>query len=148
MSKPMNEKSRKSLEKLLGFAAQIAEKDWTEYCDRGGLNLKLIGKDAGITRSVLYHNDHVKNALLDIAKPLLEKGVIEKLPYESKQEVKADSSFIRERKSQEINKLKEENRRLANKVADLQAEVKSHREKLKRFELQERILTTTGRLPR
>ena len=148
MIKPTSPKARESLEKLLSFAAQMNDDDWVEYCDKGGLNLKLIASESGLTRSVVYQNDFVKNALIDIAKPLYEKGIIEKLPYESKVEVKTVITAIRERKSQEISKLAEENRKLKNKVAELQAEVKSTREKLQRFHLQEKVLINNGRLPR
>jgi uncharacterized protein YlxW (UPF0749 family) len=124
------------------------DNDWHEYCDNGALNLKLIATECDLSRSAVYQNGHLKKEIKRVAIELFNNSIIDRLPYEEKASSSVSSTIKRDRSNREIGKLHEENRKLQNKVSELQAGLRDAKNKLARYEAMEAILENTGRLPR
>ena len=137
-----------SVDKFLSFVSMQEDTDWHEYCDNGALNLRLIATECDISRSTFYSNQHIKGEVIKVAKDLLNKNIIDRLPYLEEGKATKPASLMRDRTNKEIAKLQEENRKLQNKVSELKGELDDKRNKLARFEAMEDILEKTGRMPR
>jgi hypothetical protein len=141
-------KARSSVEKFQLFASALDDNSWLDYNYKGALNLKLIGSLCGISRSTLYSNEHLKSEIIKIGTSLLDKGIIQVLPYEKDEKViKARSTHVT-KNSKELEQLRSENQRLNNRVNELIAQLDDKNNKLSKFEVMEKVLGETGRIPR
>jgi hypothetical protein len=141
-------KARISVEKFQLFTSTLDDNSWLDYTDKGGLNLKLIALQCDISRSILYSNKHLKSEIIKIGTSLLDKGIIEQLPYENDEKViKAKSTHVT-KNSKELEQLRSENQRLNNRVNELIAQLDDKNNKLSKFEVMEKVLGETGRIPR
>jgi len=147
-TKAISPKAKESLDKFLSFVDLTTGNEWQEYIEAGSLNLKLIASECGFSRSVVYQNSHVIEAVKTLAETLLEDGAIERRPYEEKLKEGVLEPPIRDRSNRVVAQLKEENRKLQNRVAELQGIVKAHENTIDKYENKQHQLFNTGRLPR
>lgn len=142
-------KAKSSLEKIQSFAVMQDGDSWLDYIDDGALNLKEIAKICNISRSTLYDNAMVKNEIIRLATELLNRGVIQKLPYASsagrlaKVNKAAVSKF-----NKEIEGLRSENKSLKNRINELLVQIDAKNKELLKYNSIEKILGDTGRVPR
>lgn len=141
-------KARISIDKFLSFAAQQNDKAWLEYCGNGALILKLIANQCDVSRSTFYDNDDLRKEVLKVGIDLLDKNIIERLPYEKDDKTVKHTKSKRAKDNKELATLQAENNKLQNKVSELQAQLNDKDNKLTRFEAMESILGRTGRMPR
>tara|TARA_R110001606_G_scaffold177769_2_gene324442 strand:+ start:11713 stop:12159 length:447 start_codon:yes stop_codon:yes gene_type:complete len=142
-------KAKSSLEKIQSFAVMQDGDSWLDYIDDGALNLKEIAKICNISRSTLYDNAMVKNEIIRLATELLNRGVIQKLPYASSDSGLAKASKTAVSKfNKEIEVLRLENQSLKNRINELLVQIDAKNKELLKYNSIEKILGDTGRVPR
>lgn len=136
-------------EKLFEFIDE--QNMWLEFIDSNLLNVSKLAVEAEVCRSVPYQNQKVNELIIDRAQDLLERQLIDYLPFQpkkKKEKGQSDKLPMRDISGKEIAKLKDDLRRLQNKVASLKIDLKSERTKKQQLEQKLNLVGINGRLIR
>ncbi len=143
----MNDSQQPSEKSFLGFTKWSASKTDAEFRAmvlRGQLNRKEIAKECGFAKSVLAQNPRVKEALKVLEQLLRSRDI---LPPFAQAEPSSEL-LPPPGDTQRVLLDKARLKRLESENASLRAELTQLRERLARYELMERHMAETGRLPR
>jgi hypothetical protein len=134
-------------ENILKFTTWSASKTDAEFramvmC--GQLNRKEIAKECGFSKSVLGQNPRVKESLKTLEQLLRSRAILPAFAQAEPSSQPMPPSGDTQRVLLDKARLK----RLESENASLRAELAKVRERLAQYELLERYMAETGRLPR
>lgn len=139
------QKADQNLATFLSWVASKTDADYREMVARGRLNRKEIARECGFAKSALLQNPRVRDSLKVLEANLRERGILPPLTgSDGEAAVVAAFDPPNPRAAADKARLK----RLEAENASLRAELTQLRERMARYELMERHLAETGRLPR
>ena len=133
---------QQSEENVRAFRAWVLSKTDEEFrslLHRGQLNRTEIAKECGFGKSALVQNPSIKLELADLENRLRERAILS-------QPVQPDDAISVTTVS--VNRDDERVKRLEGENAMLRAEVEKYRKYMKRYNLMERFMVETMRMPR
>ncbi len=129
---------------FLAFQTWVANKtdpDFLEMVMQGRLNRGEICRECGFGRSALVQNPRIKEALSELEEQLRTRGILPALVPSDTTPLRAKGQLQAATEAERLHRLEAEN-------AGLRAELAEVRQRLKRFESLEALLSETGRLAR
>lgn len=126
------------------WSASKTDAEFRAMVVRGQLNRKEIAKECGFSKSVLTQNPRVREALKALEQLLRSREILP--PFA--QAEPSDEPLPPSGDTQRVLVDKARLKRLESENASLRAELTQFRERLARYELMERHMAETGRLPR
>lgn len=144
MSLSGQQKSEQNFLTFTQWGESKTDPEFREMVVRGQLNRQDIAKECGFAKSVLAQNPRVKDALKTLERSLRSRGVLPPLAESEPSSEPLPPSGDTQRVMVDKARLK----RLESENASLRAEITQLRERMSRYELMERYMAETGRLPR
>lgn len=132
--------------KFLEWMKGKTDNDYRQLESRGLINRSEIAREIGFAKSVLAQNPDVKKALLSLEERLREKGILP--PLAASINVESPDPPLRASGTQRDLLDQERLKRLEETVAALRAERDMWRERCAQYEMLDRALSASGRLPR
>lgn len=124
------------------WAASKTNEEFKEYVSpKGTLNRSSIASECGFAKSVLNQNPLVKTALQALEDRLRAEEILPQLNASSETQTRDRDAKKRSHQNKRLGSLEQEN-------AALKAQVLAMREALSKYELIDKFLEDTGRLPR
>lgn len=144
MPKNGQQYSEENILKFTTWSVSKTDAEFRAMVVRGQLNRKEIAKECGFSTSVLTQNPRVREALKTHEQLLRSRDILPPFAQAEPSSKPLPPSGDTQRVLLDKARLK----RLESENASLRAELTQVRERLARYELMERHMAETGRLPR
>jgi len=129
-----------NLKEFRKWVASKSDEDFKEYEFRGQLNRTEIAKECEFGKSAITQNPTIKEELAQLENQLRARGILPPLSGSDNDPVAVGSVSTKA----EDNRVK----RLEGENSMLRAELEKHRKYMKRYDLMERFMAESMRMPR